>query len=264
MKPNEKNKIYCPAYKGQKLQFDSFSAALKFIEKNSEEIKNENGYAPIRAYYCPSCGCFHITSKEIRERPEGRPPRVGYSIDPWLTETYEQLQEAIKLVEIGETRLALHQVQNTVPLIFWELRMTAYKAEQKQLQKKFKEFIRKFGRELKHLKDKEMKENRILLYKEGLKEIEKKGGQLLHSEDRRDTSHLAIILGRKEELGEEQWHLAIEIIFKFRKLISMFIIGANILNIDKTWNEIDAMVEKIKDPELLEKLEYMKNLIDQH
>lgn len=39
---------------------------MNFIRFNAEDIKNEYGYAPVRAYFCISCGCYHLTSKEQR------------------------------------------------------------------------------------------------------------------------------------------------------------------------------------------------------
>lgn len=61
MKPN-KSRVYCVSAGKQKIKFDSEEAAIRFIKFNGNEIKNENGYAPRRAYYCPNCGSWHVTS----------------------------------------------------------------------------------------------------------------------------------------------------------------------------------------------------------
>lgn len=42
--------------------FDSQSKADNFIRYNSEEIREENGKAPVRSYYCEFCCGFHVTS----------------------------------------------------------------------------------------------------------------------------------------------------------------------------------------------------------
>ena len=62
MKP-VKNRMFCLECKRAKMLFESKSKALNFIKFNSEEIKNENGIAPTRVYYCKSCGGWHVTSR---------------------------------------------------------------------------------------------------------------------------------------------------------------------------------------------------------
>lgn len=66
--PNVLSTPYCPACHKEKLQFASEDAALRYIGYNSEKIKQLNGWAPIRAYYCHSCSCWHVTSKEKRTK----------------------------------------------------------------------------------------------------------------------------------------------------------------------------------------------------
>jgi len=61
MKP--KNRIYCPQCNRLKLQFESKAKAENFIRYNADEIQEENGYAPIRAYYCRCCCSWHVTSR---------------------------------------------------------------------------------------------------------------------------------------------------------------------------------------------------------
>lgn len=61
MKPN-KSRVFCPSARKQKIKFDSEEAAKRFINWNGKEILEENGYAPRRAYYCPACGGWHVTS----------------------------------------------------------------------------------------------------------------------------------------------------------------------------------------------------------
>ena len=42
--------------------FESEQKALKFMEFNQDLMLEENGKAPIRAYYCEVCGGWHLTS----------------------------------------------------------------------------------------------------------------------------------------------------------------------------------------------------------
>ena len=65
--PNVMNTPYCPACHKEKMIFKTEQEALLFIEYNAERIASQKGYAPIRAYYCKSCGGWHITSKVKRE-----------------------------------------------------------------------------------------------------------------------------------------------------------------------------------------------------
>lgn len=65
-----KNRPYCHECNGHKQQFDTEEKAMLHIRFNSDTILRENGYAPIRSYYCKSCCCWHITSKEQLPFPE--------------------------------------------------------------------------------------------------------------------------------------------------------------------------------------------------
>ena len=61
MKPT-KNRYYCPASDRIKMLFESESKANNFMKFNAETIEKENGYKPVRAYYCVSCIGWHLTS----------------------------------------------------------------------------------------------------------------------------------------------------------------------------------------------------------
>lgn len=61
MKPT-KNQIFCPACRRTKMLFESEQAANRFMEFNAEDIQEENGKAPVRAYYCDMCLGWHLTS----------------------------------------------------------------------------------------------------------------------------------------------------------------------------------------------------------
>lgn len=58
-----KNRIFCLECKRAKMLFESKSKAINFIKFNADEIKNENGVAPTRVYYCKSCAGWHVTSR---------------------------------------------------------------------------------------------------------------------------------------------------------------------------------------------------------
>lgn len=61
MRPTKR--IYCADSGKQKMLFPSQEKAENFIRYNSEDIYEENGVAPVRAYYCQACGGWHVTKK---------------------------------------------------------------------------------------------------------------------------------------------------------------------------------------------------------
>lgn len=66
MKPT-KNHYFCPDCREYKMNFETEKEAYAFIEYESETILKENGYCPIRAYKCPVCGYWHLTSRFLAE-----------------------------------------------------------------------------------------------------------------------------------------------------------------------------------------------------
>lgn len=63
MKKPFKNKRYCTGCSHQKMLFDTEKEAVRFLEFNAEEIGQQSGKKPVRAYYCERCCGWHITSK---------------------------------------------------------------------------------------------------------------------------------------------------------------------------------------------------------
>lgn len=61
MKP--KYRVYCAQGKRCKILFETEKKAQNFLKFNTDAIIEESGHAPIRVYYCPSCGGYHVTSK---------------------------------------------------------------------------------------------------------------------------------------------------------------------------------------------------------
>lgn len=57
-----KHRVYCIDAKRMKIAFDTEKAAQRFIEFNGHKISDN--VETLRVYKCPSCGCYHITSKE--------------------------------------------------------------------------------------------------------------------------------------------------------------------------------------------------------
>ncbi|MCM1489777.1 MAG: hypothetical protein NC095_02980 [Muribaculum sp.] len=55
MKPS-KNSYYCVDCKRSKMLFPSKAKAERFMEYNSDEIYEETGHRPVRAYFCIACG----------------------------------------------------------------------------------------------------------------------------------------------------------------------------------------------------------------
>lgn len=74
MKP-VKNKVFCIDCGRSKQLFESESKADNFIRFNGEEILEESDKAPIRSYYCPSCGGWHVTSSPIARNVKTRSER---------------------------------------------------------------------------------------------------------------------------------------------------------------------------------------------
>ena len=66
MKPI-RNRVFCLDCKGTKMLFATEAKANNFIRFNTDEILEETGKAPVRSYYCESCGGWHVTSNPARE-----------------------------------------------------------------------------------------------------------------------------------------------------------------------------------------------------
>lgn len=60
MKPT-KNRVFCKECSRVKMLFETEKKAQLFMKFNNEEIAAENGHAPTRAYFCESCGRWHLT-----------------------------------------------------------------------------------------------------------------------------------------------------------------------------------------------------------
>jgi hypothetical protein len=64
MKPI-KNRFHC-IYSGRvKMLFKTEKKANNFMKFNNDTIESENGYKPVRAYFCICCNGWHLTSKQL-------------------------------------------------------------------------------------------------------------------------------------------------------------------------------------------------------
>lgn len=61
----KKRGVYCLQSQKAKKQFATREEADLYIRYNHEKILMENGYGPIRSYFCDTCNCYHTTSKEV-------------------------------------------------------------------------------------------------------------------------------------------------------------------------------------------------------
>lgn len=96
MKPT-RNKIHCPECGRAKMLFESEEKAINFMRFNNEQIKEETGKAPVRAYYCNACGGYHLTSNVIEKKTKSWSEHVAYVTD--------MLQAIEKCIGILETKI---------------------------------------------------------------------------------------------------------------------------------------------------------------
>lgn len=134
MKPT-KNKVFCIECGRMKQLFETESKANNFLKFNSEEILEENERAPIRSYYCPACGGWHVTSSPIalniktrserfieKKKADAEARKEVYKvydekikdakhkikdIVDSLPDAFEKLKEECMLVKTKEEKLAL-------------------------------------------------------------------------------------------------------------------------------------------------------------
>lgn len=92
MKPT-KNQIFCPECQHPKMLFQTKSEAIRFLRYNADEIEQETGKRPVRAYYCHACGGFHVTS-----RPQSLTRRalIFHHGEERGSEIYDQLRDYIE------------------------------------------------------------------------------------------------------------------------------------------------------------------------
>ena len=95
MKPI-RNQVFCVGCNRTKMLFETQAKANNFIKFNSEGIKEENGKAPVRSYYCEFCGGYHVTSNPSLSEGERLDSRDIQRLNQ-LDHYGSQVEEAKKL-----------------------------------------------------------------------------------------------------------------------------------------------------------------------
>ena len=109
MKP-VKNRIFCVDCQRPKMLFESKSKAMNFIKFNADEIMEESGVAPTRAYFCNSCCGWHVTS---HVHPPSRVDRIKQFIKhsrQMIDE--EQWSAAMRFLCYAKSYLQMHKTHN--------------------------------------------------------------------------------------------------------------------------------------------------------
>lgn len=135
-RPRESNLIFCPAAGRAKLQFETLKKAVNYIRWNSREIYYESGKAPVRVYWCPRCGCFHVTSRPHNKTPEEhKKDSVQRLLARALTEGSmwgaRRLLERAKEMTFKFTGDILIELESQVELVESELNQREFDAEVK-------------------------------------------------------------------------------------------------------------------------------------
>lgn len=86
--PKAKNRVFCLDAQKSKLVFETEKKAETFLKFNKDKIYESSGYAPVRAYYCPSCCAWHVT-----HRKDYRP---SITSTERVVNTYNEYKEKVK------------------------------------------------------------------------------------------------------------------------------------------------------------------------
>lgn len=102
--PRESRLIWCPGASRSKLQFESLRKAESYIRWNSGEIRRESGKAPVRAYYCQECCCYHVTSASVPNTNLGKREGILRYLNEALSE--KSPEAAARLFKKAESLLS--------------------------------------------------------------------------------------------------------------------------------------------------------------
>lgn len=124
MKPS-KNRVMCPDCGRQKMLFESERKANDFIKWNGDDIDTHGG--ELRAYYCPSCCGWHVSSKEHKKSYDNQTERLidayrhtsgrNNSLDFVLlreTKNFDRVNESRKIYEKMPIELKASYYKNLV------------------------------------------------------------------------------------------------------------------------------------------------------
>lgn len=120
-----KNKIFCTDCGRSKMLFETEKKALNFIKFNNEEITDESGFCPQRAYYCLFCDGWHTTSIKVD---------IGISKKEKLFEQYQQEKNNKCKAIINQN--SINKNEKTDKLIeynrYWESRINDIEQTEKE------------------------------------------------------------------------------------------------------------------------------------
>lgn len=100
------NSKYCADAGRMKLSFDSKEAAYRFIDYNKEVILRQRGYAPVRSYLCPICGCWHVTSRPSARVGKPQPPELQHDVHRMLHRMEHCVELAFKALALFDMKRA--------------------------------------------------------------------------------------------------------------------------------------------------------------
>lgn len=96
---------FCPQCGRSKIKFRTANEANLFIDYNSDEIREESGYAPVRTYYCKMCGGWHTTSSPYTFHPVEK----NHSMRRYYRE-FAKAAKADNRNSVKEIRAMLHKI----------------------------------------------------------------------------------------------------------------------------------------------------------
>ena len=155
-----RNKVYCPCCSKYKIVFSEKNKADNFIKFNSASILEENGYAPIRSYYCTLCGGWHVTSLEENHlKQTGKEFCLAERVVMNLVDKHccEQYNKSEPIKEVKSTEEYINELIKDIKLSFNKEMETFFIAYRNKELKRCKEI---------HSKMKDMFLNCQLHYKE--------------------------------------------------------------------------------------------------
>ena len=98
---HDRNRDFCPQCGKPKFGFETRKQAEQYLAFNREAILQESGYAPVRAYYCHTCNCWHVTSQPYADKE----PRNAMVTQQEMSKTKQRVAHLEHL--LGQTFRAL-------------------------------------------------------------------------------------------------------------------------------------------------------------
>lgn len=98
MKPT-KNRYYCPGAGKDKIHFQSYQEAQRFLYYNAEAATDAFGRKPCRVYYCHACGSYHVTSQVVGRHLRSFLKVFGEETGSDIYEYFNTLTDGKRLME---------------------------------------------------------------------------------------------------------------------------------------------------------------------